>query len=123
MFLQSFFLLALALPVVNAHAFDGHFEEWLQKFSIRVSDDNHRQYLFTNWLGNDKQPKNNFMANVKIRSSSMPFKAQIIVKKNGILEVFPDVPISSVAPGQASVFYDGHRVLGGGWIMREETAE
>ncbi len=76
-----------------------------------------------NWLGNDKQPKNNFMANVKIRSSSMPFKAQIIVKKNGILEVFPDVPISSVAPGQASVFYDGHRVLGGGWIMREETAE
>mgnify|MGYP003705848201 CR=1 FL=1 len=54
MFLQSFFLLALALPVANAHVFDGHFEEWLQKFSIRVSDDNHRQHLFTNWLGNDK---------------------------------------------------------------------
>ena len=54
MFLQSFFLFALALPVVNAHVFDGRFEEWLQKFSIRVSDDTHREHLFTNWLENDK---------------------------------------------------------------------
>jgi tRNA-specific 2-thiouridylase len=25
-----------------------------------------------------------------------------------------------VAPGQAAVFYDGARVLGGGWIARAE---
>ncbi|MFN8705709.1 MAG: aminomethyltransferase beta-barrel domain-containing protein, partial [Planctomyces sp.] len=30
--------------------------------------------------------------------------------------VIPDEPITGVAPGQAAVFYDGDRVLGGGWI-------
>ena len=54
MFLQSFFLVALALPVANSHIFDGRFEEWLQKFSIGVSDDSHREHLFKNWLENDK---------------------------------------------------------------------
>jgi tRNA-specific 2-thiouridylase len=29
---------------------------------------------------------------------------------------------SAVAPGQAAVFYDGTRVLGGGWIARSEPA-
>jgi tRNA-specific 2-thiouridylase len=27
-----------------------------------------------------------------------------------------ETPQSAVAPGQAVVFYDGDRVLGGGWI-------
>jgi tRNA-specific 2-thiouridylase len=27
-----------------------------------------------------------------------------------------DAPVAAVAPGQAAVFYDGERVLGGGWI-------
>ncbi|MFM7865051.1 MAG: aminomethyltransferase beta-barrel domain-containing protein [Planctomycetaceae bacterium] len=27
-----------------------------------------------------------------------------------------DAPVFGVAPGQAAVFYDGRRVLGGGWI-------
>ena len=31
-------------------------------------------------------------------------------------------PEFGVSPGQACVFYDGGRVLGGGWIRREETA-
>ena len=54
MYLQSFFLCALALPVINANFFDGRFEEWLQKFSVHVSDDAHREHLFSNWLENDK---------------------------------------------------------------------
>jgi tRNA-specific 2-thiouridylase len=28
-----------------------------------------------------------------------------------------------VAPGQACVFYDGSRVLGGGWIARAATLQ
>jgi tRNA-specific 2-thiouridylase len=27
-----------------------------------------------------------------------------------------DEPVEAVTPGQAAVFYDGARVLGGGWI-------
>jgi tRNA-specific 2-thiouridylase len=33
----------------------------------------------------------------------------------------PDAPAEGVAPGQACVFYDGDRVLGGGWIRRPEA--
>ena len=29
-----------------------------------------------------------------------------------------DTPERAVAPGQACVFYDGERLLGGGWIQR-----
>jgi tRNA-specific 2-thiouridylase len=29
-----------------------------------------------------------------------------------------DNPERAVAPGQACVFYDGERLLGGGWIQR-----
>lgn len=29
-------------------------------------------------------------------------------------------PQFGIAPGQACVFYDGDRVLGGGWILTEE---
>jgi tRNA-specific 2-thiouridylase len=36
------------------------------------------------------------------------------------VEVDFDPPASAVSPGQAAVFYDGDRVLGGGWIARAE---
>ena len=29
-----------------------------------------------------------------------------------------DSPVRAAAPGQAAVFYDGTRILGGGWIER-----
>ena len=32
-----------------------------------------------------------------------------------------DHPAEAVAPGQACVFYEGDRVLGGGWIARAEA--
>jgi tRNA-specific 2-thiouridylase len=31
-------------------------------------------------------------------------------------------PAGAAAPGQAAVFYDGERVLGGGWIRRNAAA-
>ncbi len=38
-------------------------------------------------------------------------------------EVVLDEPEAGIAGGQACVFYDGERVLGGGWITREDEAE
>lgn len=54
MFLQSILLSTLLIPLTGAHIADGQFENWLQKFSIRVTDDNHREHLFKNWYSNDK---------------------------------------------------------------------
>lgn len=39
-----------------------------------------------------------------------------LVEEEGGFRVELDVPARAVTPGQAAVFYDGDRVLGGGWI-------
>jgi tRNA-uridine 2-sulfurtransferase len=63
-----------------------------------------------NWLTESKSRP----VMVKVRSMARPVAARI----EGEWLRF-DIPELGVAPGQAAVFYDGDRVLGGGWI--EET--
>ena len=53
----------------------------------------------------------------KVRSMAKPVPARML----GDRLVF-DAPEYGVAPGQAAVLYDGHRVLGGGWIAETEAA-
>ena len=48
---------------------------------------------------------------VKIRSASEPVDAEIVEQDTGGIRVSLKNPISSVAPGQACVFYQGRRVL------------
>jgi len=69
-----------------------------------------------NWLGASEAFKIKHSVEVKIRSASTPIKAKVLIRRDYSADVFPNDPISSVAPGQACVFYDGRRVLGGGWI-------
>ena len=71
-----------------------------------------------NWLG-DGVP-GEVRASVKIRSTRPPAPATIMIRSNGHAEVALDAPEEAVAPGQACVFYDGDRVLGGGWIVRDK---
>jgi tRNA-uridine 2-sulfurtransferase len=69
-----------------------------------------------NWLG-DEPPRARVRCSVKLRSSQPPVAATIALDgRYG--EAVPDDPALGVAPGQACVFYDGSRVLGGGWIRR-----
>jgi tRNA-uridine 2-sulfurtransferase len=53
----------------------------------------------------------------KLRSAQPPVPAALYADAEaGEAELILDIPADAVAPGQAAVFYDGERVLGGGWI-------
>ncbi len=66
-----------------------------------------------NWLA-DMQGR---QVQVKVRSMSRPVAAKL----DGDWLHF-DTPELGVAPGQAAVFYDGDRVMGGGWIKETQGA-
>ena len=57
-----------------------------------------------------------FQAHVKIRSQHPKAPASIQVLEGNEVEVTFEEPQEAVTPGQAAVFYEGRRVLGGGWI-------
>lgn len=76
-----------------------------------------------NWLGDGKLPKEGLPVTIKIRSASVPASATLHARDNGMVHAVPTEPVSGVAPGQACVFYDGDRVLGGGWIVREDQGQ
>ncbi|MGN6155979.1 MAG: tRNA 2-thiouridine(34) synthase MnmA [Sphingomicrobium sp.] len=65
------------------------------------------------WIGEDQR-----QVSVKVRSLAPPVPARI---ENGW--VMFERAEYGVAPGQAAVFYDGTRVLGGGWIAQTEAAD
>jgi len=69
-----------------------------------------------NWLGESEGGETR--AAVKIRSTRPPVPATVSLDGEGGATVVLDTPEQGVAPGQACVFYDGERVLGGGWIAR-----
>ena len=71
-----------------------------------------------NWLG-DGAPEGALA--VKLRSTQPAVPARLATL-NGIAHVRLERPQEGVAPGQACVFYDGSRVLGGGWIARTVPA-
>jgi tRNA-specific 2-thiouridylase len=75
-----------------------------------------------NWLGAGggpgDAPGNGTPVQVKLRSTMAPVGATVRTGADGTAVDFDD-PQYGVSPGQACVFYDGDRVLGGGWIRRE----
>jgi tRNA-uridine 2-sulfurtransferase len=72
-----------------------------------------------NWLG-ASPPQDGMALAVKLRSAQSPVSARLSLDgTNG--EVLLEAPAYGVAPGQACVFYDGPRCLGGGWIARDDT--
>ncbi|MBO33164.1 MAG: tRNA 2-thiouridine(34) synthase MnmA [Rhodospirillaceae bacterium] len=76
-----------------------------------------------NWLGN--QPLEAYGADgievhVKLRSLQPLVAATVVGLPGNQADVTLLTAEAGVAPGQACVFYDGDRVLGGGWITRRE---
>lgn len=71
-----------------------------------------------NWLinpGND-----DIIGSARIRSSHKGCEARARKINNDLYEVTLFEPQKSVTPGQACVFYDGTRLLGGGFIINKE---
>lgn len=74
-----------------------------------------------NWLGGQMNFTQIDLA-VKVRSTKPPFPAKIEFKDNGAsATVFFETPQHGISPGQACVFYDGDRVMGGGWIISKSA--
>jgi tRNA-specific 2-thiouridylase len=67
-----------------------------------------------NWLL--EPPAGELRCDVKIRYRHRPAAARVTPLTDGCARIAFDEPQSAVTPGQAVVFYDGPRVLGGGWI-------
>lgn len=61
-------------------------------------------------------PVGTIRCEVKVRYRHESRSCVVQVSDSDTAAILPDEPISGVAPGQAAVFYDGERVLGGGWI-------
>jgi tRNA-specific 2-thiouridylase len=60
-------------------------------------------------------PEGPFIATVKVRSHAAEAKARVVPLGDEARIEF-DEPQRALAPGQAAVFYDGDRVIGGGPI-------
>jgi tRNA-specific 2-thiouridylase len=72
-----------------------------------------------NWLLPAPPPADGTRLAVKLRSAQPPVPATLYpCATAGTAELVLDVPVEGVTPGQAAVFYDGDRMLGGGWIRR-----
>ncbi|TXH35652.1 MAG: tRNA 2-thiouridine(34) synthase MnmA [Rhodospirillaceae bacterium] len=84
-----------------------------------------------NWLGRSDEPTRDVPVTVKLRSMSQPAPATVTLQAVSLQEaasagsnaiVTLEAPQYGIAPGQACVFYQGERLLGGGWICRDDQA-
>jgi tRNA-specific 2-thiouridylase len=109
-------LFVLKLDAANARVVVGP-REALRTRAIKLRD--------VNWLiaPDSVFAKHGFECSVKVRSLRAPVPARATPFDGGAMVELLN-PEEAVAPGQACVFYerDGSRVLGGGWIMRNEAA-
>lgn len=69
-----------------------------------------------NWLGDEELPVRQLPVDVKLRSAMAPAAGWLDVEADGSGKVRLAAPYAGVAPGQACVFYQRTRLLGGGWI-------
>lgn len=67
-----------------------------------------------NWFLRPSSEK--FYARVKVRSQHQKAKATLERLGDREVRVIFDEPQEAITPGQAAVFYEGSRILGGGWI-------
>ncbi len=70
-----------------------------------------------NWVAFD-EPSEPVRAEVKVRYRHEPAVATIYVLPENRARIVFDTPQRAITPGQATIFYDGEEVVGGGWIEK-----
>jgi tRNA-specific 2-thiouridylase len=70
-----------------------------------------------NWVAFD-EPREPVRASVKVRYRHEPAPALIYALPGNRARIVFDEPQRAITPGQATVFYNGEEVVGGGWIVR-----
>lgn len=95
-------------------------EKYLQNHEFTINE--------VNWLV-DQQYFNNletefdgqkvYQVSVRLRSNHEEEKAYIFETNKDQIKVVMKSMTRAITPGQACVIYDGDKVLGGGWIMRD----
>ena len=78
-----------------------------------------------NWVAFDK-PDAPVRAEVRVRYRHTPAQATITPlagDREGRVQINFDEPQRAITPGQATVFYRGDEVVGGGWIVKKGTGE
>ena len=73
-----------------------------------------------NWVA-FPEPSEPVRADVRVRYRHKEAPATIIPLEGGRARIRFDEPQRAVTPGQATVFYRGEEVVGGGWIVRESS--
>lgn len=69
--------------------------------------------LQPSWVDAQPSPERTLQVKIRHRHGGAPAR---VVNEDGRVRVKLIEPARAVAPGQAAVFYDDERVLGGGWI-------
>ena len=70
-----------------------------------------------NWVAFE-EPDQPVRAEVKIRYRHQPAPATIYALPENRARIVFDEPQSAITPGQATIFYNGEEVTGGGWIVK-----
>jgi tRNA-specific 2-thiouridylase len=70
-----------------------------------------------NWVAFD-EPVGPVRAEVKVRYRHEPSPATIYALPDACARIVFDEPQRAITPGQATIFYNGEEVVGGGWIQK-----
>ena len=64
--------------------------------------------------------RKSFFCDVKIRYRTKRIRCQVEIDDKGMGVIYLQEPVYGVATGQAAVFYEDKKLLGGGWIIGSE---